>query len=58
MKKYRKVPIIMYPLSMGIPYIRVHFINDQRAIVRADILNIGDHSVSSPLSFLGRFGFV
>ena len=38
---------------MGIPYIRVHFINDQYTIVVADILNIGDYSARSPLSFLG-----
>ena len=43
---------------MGIPYIRVRFINDQCAIVVADILNIGDYSARSPLSFWGRFGFV
>ena len=49
---YRKVPIIGYPLYMGIPYIRVHFINDQCAIVGADILNIEDYSARSPLSFL------
>ena len=44
---------------MGIPYIRVHFINDQCSIVGADILNIGDYSARSPLSFVGgRVGFV
>ena len=43
---------------MDIPYIRVHFINDQCAIVRADILNIGDYSARSPLSSMGRVGFV
>ena len=30
---------------MGIPYIRVYSINDQCAIVVADILNIGDYLV-------------
>ena len=38
---------------MGIPFIRVHFINDQCAIVGADILNIGDYSALPPLSFFG-----
>ena len=38
---------------MGIPYIRVHPINDQCAIVGADILNIGDYSARSALSLLG-----
>ena len=42
---------------MGIPYIRVHFINDQCAIFGADILNIGDYSARSPLSFLGSRWF-
>ena len=37
---------------MGIPYIRVHSINDQCTIVGADILNIGDYSAHSPLSLL------
>ena len=55
--EYRKVPIIGYHLYMGIPYIRVHFINDQCAIVVADILNIGDYSARSPLSFLGSRWF-
>ena len=52
------MPIIRYPLYVGIPYIRVHFINDQCAIVVADILSIGDYSARSPLSFLGSHGFV
>ena len=43
---------------MGIPYIRVHFINDLCAIVGADILNREDYSARSPLSFVwGRIGF-
>ena len=54
---YRKASIIRYPLCVGIPYIRVHFINDQCAIVVANILNIGDYSVRSPLSFLGSLWF-
>ena len=55
--KCRKVPIIMYPLYMDIPYIRVNFINAQCAIVVADILNIGDYSACFPLSFLGSRWF-
>ena len=44
---------------MGIPYIRVHSINEQCAIVVADIFNVGDYSACSPLShFWGRVGFV
>ena len=43
---------------MGIPCIRHIFFDEQCAIVVADILNIGDYSARSPLSFLGRFGFV
>ena len=42
---------------MGILFIRIHFINDQCAIVVADILNIGDYSARSPLSFLGSRWF-
>ena len=41
---------------MGIPYIRVHFINDQCAIVVADILDMGDYSArSSPFIFGSRW---
>ena len=46
---YRKVPTIRYPLYTGIPYIRVHFINDQCAIVGADIYK---RLLSSPSSFI------
>ena len=42
---------------MGIPYTRVHFINDQCAIVVADILKNGDYSARSPHAFLGSRWF-
>ena len=52
------VSLIHGPCNMDIPYIRMHFINDQCAIVGADILDIGDCSARSHLSFLIHFGFV